>query len=139
MKAHKKVPQKGKSPNPRANGKTGSIESRERTLSKDELIELLDRSLEECVNSAEAAINKNIPLLLFLEAALNQDEPLDMVLHVRDSDVDYCHPGNGVALILGRLAAELHEAWNKIDASHLPTWGVMQRYRKGRPRAANSR
>jgi hypothetical protein len=139
MKAKTNVPQKGKFPGPPPNGNTGSIESRKRTLSKDELIDLLERSLEECVDSAEDVINTNIPLLLFLAAALNQDDPIDMILRIKGRDTDYCHTGNGVAPILERLAVELYEAWNKIDASHLPAWGVMQDYRKGHPNAASSR
>ena len=109
-------------------------------MSKDELIDLLDRSLEECVDSAESAINTNIPVLLFLGKALDQDEAMDeLMLHTKDGDIDYCHSGNGVEKILQWMAAELCEGWNKIDAAHMRVWRETDRLREGRRKAANSR
>ena len=85
MKAGAKIAQKGRMPDPLPNTNTGSAESRKRALSKDELIDLLERSLEKCVKSAESAIIDAIPVLLFLGQALNQDDVLeDILLHTKD-------------------------------------------------------
>jgi hypothetical protein len=140
MKAKSLYQRKGKPSNPSSRENTGRVESRDRILSKDELIDLLDRTVEDCVASAERAINESLPVLLFLEKALDQDEPMEpLVLHMKDRDINYCHSGNAVGYILRGLTAQLHEGWNKIDESHMGAWGEAQRCRKGRPKAAKSR
>ena len=127
-------------PDPLPNTNTGSAESRKRALSKDELIDLLERSLEKCVKSAESAIIDAIPVLLFLGQALNQDDVLeDILLHTKDGDIKYCNGANGVAPILHWLASIIYEGWNEIDASRMNACRDMRRYRGSHPKAANSR
>jgi len=109
-------------------------------LSKDELIDSLEKSLQECVRSAESATVDTIPILLFLGQALNQDDALeDILLHTKDGDIKYCNGGNAVAPILQWLASTLYEGWNEIDASRMNVFGEMRRYRCGRTKAASSR
>jgi hypothetical protein len=143
MKAHTKIPQKGKSPNPTAKENTGSIESRDRTLSKDELFDVLEQSSKahkECVDSTDRIVHEAVPVLLFLEKALDQDEAMDdFVVHMKDGDLRWCNSGNAVATILGWLSTRLAEGWCKIDGSEFEAERVIERYRADHPKAANSR
>jgi hypothetical protein len=141
MKAKKNVPQKGKFPNPPPKESTGSVESRKRTLSKDELIDFLERSFKECVKSIGCVIHETIPILLFMENALDQDNEMDdMVVHTRKyGDLNWCHSGNAAGTILGSLSTKLAECWDQIDRSEMEVDGKIESYRPDRPKAANSR
>ena len=140
MKAKNTVSKKDKSSNPPPNENTSSIESRKRTLSKDELIDFLERSYEESADSIGRVIHKTIPVLMFVKEAIEQEESMAaLVLHMKDRDIEYCHAGDGVAEIFEWLSVELAEGWNKIDVSELKVSGEIRRYRADRPKATNSR
>lgn len=139
MKAKNSVPKKGGLPNPPPGKNTSSTELPEGTLSKDELIDLLEQTRKECVHLSGDALNQPLPVLLFLEQALDQDEPMDLVVHLKDRDVNYSHDGAAVAQILRWISADLFEAWNKIDKSDIGIAREIRRCRTYHPKAASSR
>ena len=90
------------------------------TLSKDQRIDLLERSNEEIVDLVQGFEMKALPVLLLLREVLeDEDGPNDLVLHRPRGGITYGHAGDAVGEICDWLATELYECWNKIDASHM--------------------
>jgi hypothetical protein len=103
----------------------------DRPLKADELIDLLERSYKETVESMGKVVHGTLPVLLFLQKAIDQDESLDdLIVEMKDGPVKYCTADNGVARILGFLPAQLFEAWNEIDLASLKVGSAVERYRK---------
>jgi hypothetical protein len=106
------------SPHPTENNR--STDPQERTLTKDEQIDLLRKACEESVSLIGDFNLKAVPVLLFLREGLqDEDGGTVLVLHTRDGDIEYCQTGQAVGEICNWLATELHECWNKIDASRM--------------------
>ena len=90
------------------------------TLSKDQRIDLLERSCEEIVDLVQGFEMKALPVLLLLREVLeDEDGPNDLVLRTPRGGITYGHVGDAVGEICDWLATELHECWNKIDASRM--------------------
>jgi len=117
-----------------------NLESRKLALSKDELIDFVVRSHDKCRDLSNGLAADAIPILLFLQYAAQQDEPPEnLVLRLKDGDLNYCNIGNAMAPILQWLAVKLHECHNEIDASCMEAATVVQSYKDGHRKAASSR
>ena len=106
----------------------------ERALSKDELIQLFMKSTEDCVDLAGEATADMVPVLLFVQHALDQDDlPDEFKLRMEDGTMyPYCHAGNGAGMILHWVAQELHEKWSQIDGIHMKVHGSIRAIKEGK-------
>ena len=119
----KDLPAEGKPPGPS-----------ERALSKDEALQVLAKSMEECVDLANDASIDTVPILLFVKAALDQDDLPEMKMTMQDgSEMNYCHAGNGAGPILRLVAEHLHKTWNEIDAVRMKVFLLLNAIRDGKP------
>jgi hypothetical protein len=144
MKAKKNVTQKGKLPNPPPYETLASIESRNLALSKDEKFDALARIYKKSVDLAEGVTSETQLILMFLEQALDQDKPMELVVHKKDGEeIPYGHSGFAVAVILRGLSTGLFECWNEIDSArmHLPheVFNYVTYMKDKHPKAASSR
>jgi len=90
------------------------------TLSKDQRIDLLQQSHGEIVDLVEGFEIKAIPVLLLLREVLEDEGgPKDLFLRTQREGLPYAHASDAVGEICDWLATELHECWNKVDASRM--------------------
>jgi hypothetical protein len=99
-------------------------------LKTDELIDLLERSYDQSVNSVFDLADGILPVLLFLRNTLYEDDPLDeLIVHLKDRDVDVGPAVNAVGEILGKCCGPLFEARHEIDKVSTEVHTAMLRYR----------
>lgn len=104
----------------------------ERALSKDEALQVLAKSLDECVDLANDASMDVLPMLLFVKGALDQDNLPEMKITMPNgTEMDYCHAGNGAGPILRLVAEYMHNKWSEIDAVHMNVFRLVQAIKLG--------
>lgn len=108
-------------------------------LKSDELIDLFDRSYNKAVDSTGHVVGQTIEALLFLhEAILTGALPENLILHLKDRNVDYSESISAVGEILEIFAGQLHELWNEIDTASCGVRSAMERYRNAHPKPVSA-
>ena len=115
MKTQNRVHPKGKPPKP---GMVQLQDLGEGKLSKDEKIDVLARTYKECMHLTEGITHQTQDVLMFLEKALDQDDPMELSVHKKDGEeIPWSHSGPAVVRILRWLTTDLFECWNEVDRS----------------------
>ncbi|MGB7593205.1 MAG: hypothetical protein WCD04_16720 [Terriglobia bacterium] len=108
-------------------------------LKTDELIDFLERSHNENVKLVSDTVHELLPVLLFVQQAIDQDDSLEsLIVRLKDRNVNYCTPDNAVAEILRLFSAHFYEAWNQIDEADLTVHSALKRYREIHPKVASA-